>query len=274
MNTSQPDDKSAQAEPAAAQNSPNEEHSSTSGIPFDEYKKKLEERLGELGKQMDTLKDLLSKAAHDAKQQLEQQLDKLQKDHAEEFERLAKLRAAGEAGLSTLGARLDKLVEDVTAAITSALGFAKKDEAKADDTKPATAGDDAKSATPADDTKSEATQAAGATQSEPAAAVTTAPAAPVTTDAAQYYADAAQHTSGTAQKPSSQSQSPSSQSQKPSSQSQKPSSQSQQPSAKSPTPEAQGPASPIPPRSEAEQSAYAATQQPTDTNKGPSNDNQ
>jgi hypothetical protein len=95
------------------------------GLPFDEYKKKLEERLGELGKQMDTLKELLSKAAHDAKHTLEQQLDKLQKDHAEEFERLAKLRAAGEASLSTLGARLDKLVEDVTAAITTALGMAK-----------------------------------------------------------------------------------------------------------------------------------------------------
>lgn len=122
MTTSNPDDKTAPTDSAAHADRP------TGGIPFDEYKKKLEDRLAELGKQMDILKELLSKAAYDAKASLEQQVDKLQKDHAEEFERLSKLRAAGEAGLSTLGARLDKLVEDVTAAVTAALRTAKPAE--------------------------------------------------------------------------------------------------------------------------------------------------
>ncbi len=122
MSTSNPDDKTAASDPAT---SPPPEGHAPGGIPFDDYKKKLEARLAELGKQMEVLKELLSKAAHDAKATLEHQLEKLQKDHSEEFERLAKLRAAGEASLSTLGARLDKLVEDVTAAITSALGGAK-----------------------------------------------------------------------------------------------------------------------------------------------------
>lgn len=122
MSTSSPDDKTAASDPAT---SPPPDGQAHGGIPFDDYKKKLEARLAELGKQMEVLKDLLSKAAHDAKATLEHQLEKLQKDHSEEFERLARLRAAGEASLGTLGARLDKLVEDVTAAITAALGGAK-----------------------------------------------------------------------------------------------------------------------------------------------------
>ncbi len=125
MSTSNPDDKTAASDPASSP--PNEGHAH-GGIPFEEYKKKLEARLAELGKQMEVLKELLSKAAHDAKVSLEHQLEKLQKDHSEEFERLNKLRAAGEASLGTLGARLDKLVEDVTAAITAALGGAKPAE--------------------------------------------------------------------------------------------------------------------------------------------------
>jgi len=124
MSTSNPDDKTAASDPATS----TPEGHAHGGIPFDDYKKKLEARLAELGKQMEVLKDLLSKAAHDAKTSLEHQLEKLQRDHAEEFERLNKLRAAGEASLGTLGARLDKLVEDVTAAITAALGGAKPAE--------------------------------------------------------------------------------------------------------------------------------------------------
>lgn len=125
MSTSNTDDKTAASEPATGPSTDGHAHG---GIPFDDYKKKLEARLAELGKQMEVLKDLLSKAAHDAKTSLEHQLEKLQRDHAEEFERLNKLRAAGEASLGTLGARLDKLVEDVTAAITSALSGAKPAE--------------------------------------------------------------------------------------------------------------------------------------------------
>lgn len=133
MSTSNPDDKTAASDPAT---SPPPDGQAHGGIPFDDYKKKLEARLAELGKQMDVLKELLSKAAYDAKASLEHQLEKLQKDHSEEFERLAKLRAAGEASLGTLGARLDKLVEDVTAAITSALSGAKPaDSAKSEPAK-------------------------------------------------------------------------------------------------------------------------------------------
>ena len=133
MTTSNTDDKTAPTDSAKNADRP------TGGIPFDDYKKKLEDRLAELGKQMEVLKDLLSKAAHDAKASLEQQVEKLQKDHAEEFERLGKLRAAGEAGLSTLGARLDKLVEDVTAAVTTALRSAKPADPGKSDSAPKTA---------------------------------------------------------------------------------------------------------------------------------------
>lgn len=135
MSTSNSDDKTTPPDSAASPEGSASGHASgTGGIPFDDYKKKLEASLAELGKQMEVLKDLLSKAAHDAKASLEQQVEKLQKDHSEEFERLSKLRAAGEAGLNTLGTRLDKLVEDVTLAVTTALRNAKSSEAgKGDD---------------------------------------------------------------------------------------------------------------------------------------------
>lgn len=132
MSTSNSDAKTAPSDAAASPEGAKggEGHAQgASGIPFEDYKKKLEASLAELGRQMEVLKDLLSKAAHDAKASLEQQVEKLQKDHAEEFERLSKLRAAGEAGLSTLGARLDKLVEDVTTAVTTALRNAKPTDA-------------------------------------------------------------------------------------------------------------------------------------------------
>ena len=132
MSTSNSDAKTAPSDSAPSpENAPagGGQGHGTGGIPFEDYKKKLEASLSELGKQMEVLKDLLSKAAHDAKASLEQQVEKLQKDHAEEFERLSKLRAAGEAGLNTLGARLDKLVEDVTTAVTTALRNAKPADA-------------------------------------------------------------------------------------------------------------------------------------------------
>jgi phage-related minor tail protein len=106
-------------------------HADAAGQRYEEYKKKIEQHLADLGKQMDTLKDLLGKAATDAKVSIEQEMEKLKKEHAGEFERLSKLHAAGEASLHTLGARLDKLVEDVTTAVTSALGM-NKPAAKAD----------------------------------------------------------------------------------------------------------------------------------------------
>jgi predicted nucleic acid-binding Zn-ribbon protein len=114
MTTANPDDKTHPADAARER--------------YEEYKKKIEQHLSDLGKQMDTLKDLLSKAAVDAKVSIEHEMEKLKKEHAGEFERLSKLRAEGENGLHHLGARLDKLVEDITAAVTSALGIKKQAE--------------------------------------------------------------------------------------------------------------------------------------------------
>jgi predicted nucleic acid-binding Zn-ribbon protein len=123
MTTANPDDKTHPADAARER--------------YEEYKKRIEQHLADLGKQMDSLKDLLSKAAVDAKVSIEHEMEKLKKEHAGEFERLSKLRAEGETGLHNLGARLDKLVEDVTAAVTSALGLKKPAEPPASAAEPA-----------------------------------------------------------------------------------------------------------------------------------------
>ncbi len=108
---------------------------------IDDLRRKFEERIGQLGKQIDELSDRFQQSANDAKAQVEADLNKLKAEHQAEYEQFQKLQKVAEESWGLLQKRLDTVANQMRTVVgqavdqaASVLGFAgeAKAEAKSD----------------------------------------------------------------------------------------------------------------------------------------------
>lgn len=108
---------------------------------IDDLRRKFEERIGQLSKQIDELSDRFQQSANDAKAQVEADLNKLKAEHQAEYEQFQKLQKVAEESWGLLQKRLDTVASQMRTVVgqavdqaASVLGFAgeAKTEAKAE----------------------------------------------------------------------------------------------------------------------------------------------
>ena len=91
---------------------------------FEELRGKFEERLNQLGKQIDELSDRFQKSATDAKSSVEADLQKLKAEHQAEYEQFQKLQKVAEESWGLLQKRLDTIATEMRTVVGQAVGQA------------------------------------------------------------------------------------------------------------------------------------------------------
>ena len=88
---------------------------------FEDLRKKFEERIGQLGQQIDELSERFTKGAHEAKAGVEADLAKLKQEHQAEYEQFQKLQKTAEESWGLLQKRLDGIAGDMRSALGQAV---------------------------------------------------------------------------------------------------------------------------------------------------------